>query len=412
METVHNRNAARKKRKSHKVQLGLDVPLLLATVTLTIFGLVMVFSASWDFSYLVHDSNTYMFRRQALFALLGIISAVAAYFMDYHHWRRLALPVMALTIGALLAVILVNEVRFGAARTLNEGSFMPSEAAKLVTIIYLSVWLFSKRNQINNIGFGLFPLGIIIGIMGGLILAQPDISAVITLVILGGILFYLAGGELRQIFILLMVVVLMGWVIVQVQPTAKQRVFDYYNGLKDPKSASYHVQRSIEAFSRGGFFGVGIGNANTKLTGLPVPPTDSVFAVVAEEVGVVGTSTLIGLYVLLALRGMKIAREAPDMLGALLAAGLTFWIALEGLINMAMMVGLLPFAGNALPFISLGGSNLMVTLFSIGILLNISRASRLPEAEKERKQNALDGVSRSDWRRDLPRTGSASSLGR
>jgi cell division protein FtsW len=410
METVHKRTATRKKRKAHQVQLGLDVPLLLATITLTIFGLVMVFSASWDFSYVVHDSHTFMFRRQALFAALGVFSAIVAYFLDYHHWRRLALPVMALTVGSLFAVIFINEVRYGAARTLNEGSFMPSEAAKLVTIIYLSVWLYAKRNQINKIGFGLFPLAIIIGVMGGLILAQPDISAVITLVILGGILFFLAGGELRQIFILLMLVVLMGWVIVQVQPTAKQRVFDYYNGLKDPKSASYHVQRSIEAFSRGGFLGVGIGDANTKLTGLPVPPTDSVFAVVAEETGVLGTTILIGLYALLALRGMKISREAPDMLGALLAAGLTFWIVLEALINMAMMVGLLPFAGNALPFISLGGSNLVVTLFSIGMLMNISRASKLPEAEKERKQYAFDGVSRSNWRRDLSRSGSASSL--
>jgi cell division protein FtsW len=410
METGYSRTAARIKRRGHQVQLGLDVPLLLATITLTIFGLVMVFSASWDFSYIIHDSNTYMFGRQALFAVLGILSAVIAYFLDYHHWRRLALPMMAVTVLALGAVFLVNEVRYGAARTLTEGSLMPSEAAKLVTIIYLSVWLYAKRNQINQIGFGLFPLGVIIGIMGGLILAQPDISAVITLVFLGGILFFLAGGELRQIFILLMIVILMGWVIVQVQPTAKQRVADYYNGLQDPTSASYHVQRSIEAFSRGGFFGVGIGNAQTKLTGLPVPPTDSVFAVVAEETGVLGTSVLLGLYVLVALRGMKVSREAPDMLGSLLAAGLTFWIILEALINMAMMVGLLPFAGNALPFISLGGSNLVVTLFSIGIIMNISRLSKSPEAVNERNQHAFDGVSRSNRRRDQSRAGRAAGI--
>jgi cell division protein FtsW len=410
METGYRRTAARIKKRGRQVQLGLDVSLLLATITLTIFGLVMVYSASWDFSYIIHDSNTYMFGRQALFAVLGILAAVIAYFLDYHHWRRLALPMMAITVIALGAVFFVNEVRYGAARTLSSGSLMPSEAAKLVTIIYLSVWLYAKRNQINKIGFGLFPLGVIIGVMGGLILAQPDISAVITLVILGGILFFLAGGELRQIFILMMIVILMGWVIVQVQPTAKQRVADYYNGLQDPTSASYHVQRSIEAFSRGGFFGVGIGNAQTKLTGLPVPPTDSVFAVVAEETGVFGTSVLIGLYVLVAVRGMKVSREAPDMLGALLAAGLTFWIILEALINMAMMVGLLPFAGNALPFISLGGSNLVVTLFSIGIIMNISRLSKMPESRNERNQHAFDGVSRSNRRRDQSRAGSPSGI--
>lgn len=411
MERANNRNAVRRKKARH-VQLGLDVPLLLATITLTIFGLVMVFSASWDFSYLIHGSNIFMFRRQAIFALLGIGAAVVAYFLDYHHWRRFALPLMAVTVTSLAAVILINEVRYGAARTLNEGSFMPSEAAKMVTIIYLSVWLYSKRNQINKIGFGLFPLAIIIGLVGGLILLQPDISAVITLIILGGILFFIAGGDLKQIFILVMAVALIGWAIVQFQPTAKERVLYYINGLQDPKSASYHVQRSIEAFSRGGFLGVGIGDANTKLTGLPVPPTDSIFAVVAEEVGVLGTTVLIGLYALVAVRGMKISREAPDMLGSLLAAGLTFWIVLEALINMAMMVGLLPFAGNALPFISLGGSNLMVTLFSIGILMSISRGSKSPKPADERNMYAFDGVSRSNWRRDQSRTGSASSLRR
>lgn len=412
MDSTYNRTSPRLKKRLHPVQLVFDVPLLLVTIVLTIFGLVMVYSASWDFSYILFGSNTYMFGRQALFAVVGVGAAFFAYLIDYHHWRRLALPLMAVTVAALVSVFLVNEVRYGAARTLSEGSFMPSEAAKLVSIIYLSVWLYSKRNQLSRIGFGLFPLGIIIGIMGGLILAQPDISAAITLVIIGGILFFLAGGDLKQIFILLMVVLLMGWVIVQVQPTAKQRVYDYVNGLKDPASASYHVQRSIEAFYRGGFLGVGIGNANTKLTGLPVPPTDSVFAVVAEEVGVLGTTTLIGLYVILAIRGMKISREAPDLLGALLAAGLTFWIVMEALINMAMMVGLLPFAGNALPFISLGGSNLVVTLFSIGMLMNISKAAKLSVAENERNQNAFDGISRSNWRRDLSRTGSASSLRR
>ena len=173
METTNTRPSPRKRKKSHQIQLGVDVPLLLATITLTVFGLIMVFSASWDFSYIIHDSHTFMFGRQAIFALLGIFAGVAAYLLDYHHWRRLAVPLMAVTVISLIAVFVVNEVRYGAARTLNEGSVMPSEAAKLVTIIYLSVWLYSKRNQIQKLGFGLFPLGVILGIMGGLILAQP-----------------------------------------------------------------------------------------------------------------------------------------------------------------------------------------------------------------------------------------------
>jgi cell division protein FtsW len=310
---------------------------------------------------------------------------------------------MGITVLALLGVLIVREVRFNATRTLYEGSVMPSEAAKLMIIIYLCVWLYAKRHQINEISFGLIPLGLIIGVLGGLIMAQPDVSAVATLVIIGGILFFLAGGDLKQIFILLMVTILFGWAIVQLQPTARTRMADYYEGLRSPTEASFHVRRSIESFVRGGVFGAGIDNAETKLISLPVPPTDSIFAVVAEETGLVGTTLLIGLYMVVTWRGMKIAKNAPDMLGQLLASGLTFWLVMEALINMSMMVGLFPFAGNALPFISLGGSNLIVSLAAVGILMNISRLSKQPEGQKERIEHAPDGFSRSDRRRDKSR---------
>jgi cell division protein FtsW len=149
--------------------------------------------------------------------------------------------------------------------------------------------------------------------------------------------------------------------------------------------------------------------ADTKLTGLPVPPTDSIFAVIAEETGVLGTTFVIVLYVLLVWRGMLIARRAPDMLGSLLASGITLWIAIEAFINMAVMVGLLPFAGNALPLISAGGSNLVVTLSAIGILLNISRLSAAESQPPERKANATNGVRRSNRRRDQSRARRAAS---
>jgi cell division protein FtsW len=152
-------------------------------------------------------------------------------------------------------------------------------------------------------------------------------------------------------------------------------VASFLAGFKDPTPASYHVQRSFEAVIKGGFFGVGLGQADTKLTGLPFAPTDSIFAVIAEELGLFGSMLLMGLYAALVWRGLVIARRAPDMLGTLLASGVTFWIGMEALINMAVMVGLMPFAGNALPFISAGGSNLLATMSAVGIMLNISRKS-------------------------------------
>jgi cell division protein FtsW len=235
--------------------------------------------------------------------------------------------------------------------------------------------MFSKRQSLQNIQLGLIPLGMILGIVGGLIYLQPDLSAAGTVLILGGLLFFLAGGDLKQIIFLMVVAVLGGWLVVRVSPTGAERVGDFLNGLKDPTQASYHVRRSFEAIVNGGVFGTGIGRSETKMLGLPVPPTDSIFAVVAEELGLVGSVALIGLYGTLVWRGMVIARRAPDMLGTLLASGLSLWIGLEALINMAVMVGLMPFAGNALPFISAGGSNLVVSLAAIGILLNISRQS-------------------------------------
>jgi cell division protein FtsW len=252
---------------------------------------------------------------------------------------------------------------------------------------------------LSNIQFGLIPLAVILGILGGLIVSQPDLSAMVMIFCLGGLMFFLAGGDLRQIGLLLLVALVVGWLIVQISPTASQRVTDYLAGLKDPTKGSAHVLWSFEAFVKGGWLGVGIGKAETKLIGLPVPPTDSIYAVVGEETGVFGAIGLVFLYGLLLWRSLVIARRAPDELGSLLAAGLGIWIAMEAFINMAVMVNLLPFAGNALPFISSGGSNLVVSLAAIGIMLNISRLSTRKKEENGKLFDAVVDLRRWDRRR-------------
>jgi cell division protein FtsW len=181
----------------------------------------------------------------------------------------------------------------------------------------------------------------------------------------------------------------------------------YLLSFSDLTKAPVHLSRALEAIVKGGWFGVGIGRADTKLTGLPVPPTDSIFAVVGEETGIFGASALVGLYVLLLWRGLKIASQAPDGLGKLLASGLSLWLAMEALINMAVIVGLVPFAGNALPFISYGGSNLVVSLAAIGILQNIARMSSRIQEDEERTFDAVVDLRRRDRRRRLPSTGRA-----
>lgn len=390
--------------KRRALQLRIDVPLLLVTAMLVVFGILMVYSASWDYSFIIYDSPTYILLRQMLWLFLGLGIAVALTFIDYHLWRKLAVPVMALTIVALIVVLFISDVRHGAVRTLVGGSIQPSELAKLITIIYLAVWLFSKRENLGDITIGLIPLAGILGILGGLIFVQPDLSAVITIFFLGGTLFFLAGGDLRQIAILILVALLVGWLVVLVNKTGAERVSSYVIGLKDPTQASYHVRRSLEAFVHGGWFGVGIGKAQTKLIGLPVPPTDSIFAVVGEETGVVGATSLVILYAVLLWRGLIIARRAPDGLGTLLAAGLSLWLAVEAFVNMAVMLNLLPFAGNALPFISAGGSNLVVSLAAVGLLMNIARLSVENQAEDGRLYGALVNLRGRNRRRRVSRT--------
>src|ERR1044071_9116892 len=389
-----------------KLARSVDIPLILAVVALVVFGLIMLYSASFDFSFNEFGSPTYMFTRQVKWLGVGLLLALGLSHFDYHHWRKVIVFAMLGTIGLLITVLFINEMRLGASRSLYQGSYQPSEIAKLISVIYIAVWLYAKRDFLHDISLGLIPLGVILGIIGGLIYLQPDLSAAGTVLVLGGLLFFLAGADIKQIVFILILAIFMGWVIVQFSVTGQDRVASFLAGLQDPTHASYHVQRSFEAVIKGGFFGVGLGQADTKLTGLPFAPTDSIFAVIAEELGLFGSMLLMCLYAILVWRGLVIARRAPDMLGTLLASGMTFWIGMEALINMTVMVGLMPFAGNALPFVSAGGSNLVSTLCAIGIMLNISRQSgdTVKMEENDRRSfGAVVDLRRGNGRRSVSR---------
>ncbi|MEN4099377.1 MAG: putative peptidoglycan glycosyltransferase FtsW, partial [Anaerolineaceae bacterium] len=361
-------------KRPRSLYLGWDIPLLLVVFSLIVIGLLMVYSASWSYSLQTSGSAHYVVNRQITWALIGLVAAAVISFIDYRRLHKWVLPMMAVTVGMLLLVLLVEDDAMAPRRTLFAGSIQPSELAKLAIIIYLSAWLYAKRDQINNISLGLLPMMVILGLTSGFILLQPDISAAATIVMLGGILFFLANGELRQIILVLVAASLVGWLVVTVSDTGRERFLDYINGFSDPQSASYHVQRAMEAVVRGGIFGVGIGRGTTKFTGLPVPWTDSIFAVIAEEIGLIGSAVVIALYIILLWRGLSIAQRAPDMFGRLLASGLTIWITLEAMINIGVMVNLIPFAGNALPMMSAGGSSMVMTLVAIGLLMNVSRS--------------------------------------
>jgi cell division protein FtsW len=369
----------------------------------------MLYSASWDFA-VVHDMPaTAIFIKQVRWVVLGLALATGISMIDYHKYQKFIVLSMGGTIGMLLLVLVFGRGEAGPARGLFNGSIQPSELAKLIMVVYLSFWLYSKRAKIKTFGFGFFPVIAILGIVGGLILLQPDLSAAATVILIGGLLFFLAGAEWRQIILALASVALIGWLGLQVYDTGASRLQDYLTGLQDMTKSSYHVMRAMEAVINGGWFGVGIGQSNVKFTGLPFPYTDSIFAVIVEEMGLLGAAGVVLLFGLLLWRGLSIARNASDQLGSLLASGITFWIVLEAMLNMAVIIGLFPFAGNALPFFSAGGSNLVTTLMAVGILMNISRTNLANEAKDGSVFSAVVDLRRWNGRRRVSRTSRSSS---
>jgi cell division protein FtsW len=240
-------------------------------------------------------------------------------------------------------------------------------------IVYLAVWMESKEDRLRDWGYGLVPLVVMIGFLAGLILLQPDLSAALTIGVVSLVLFYLAGATWTQTFAIALGSSAIGLLLVRVSNTGRHRWGEYINGMLNVEEASYHVRQSLQAFFSGGLIGRGLGASRGKFGLLPAPHTDSIFAVIGEELGFVGACLVLGLFGILIWRGFRIAMNQSDRLGMLLASGITFWIGFEAVINMAVLLGLLPFAGNALPFFSYGGSSLVTNLAGIGILLNISR---------------------------------------
>jgi cell division protein FtsW len=377
--TMNTTNSiAKPKTMKHFFTDNFDLLLGVAVLTLLGIGFLMVYSASWQ--YLVESglSQYYTVTRQIAWALAGIVIAIILTFFDYHRIRRWIVLIMVVTLLMLLAVLIFGHTSNGGpVRSLFNGSIQPSEFAKLVIILYLCFWLYSKHDVLDQWSFGLIPLMTILGVTAGLILAQPDVSAAATIILLGGILFYIAGGKFQQILTVVIVAGVLGVLVVLVYKSAQTRLIDYWNGLQNPEHASDQVKWSLDAVINGGFFGVGIGRSTTKFIGLPVAQTDSIFAVITEELGLLGAFAMIALYLVILWRGLIISHRAKDDLGKWLAAGVTLWIFIEAIINIGTVVNLIPVAGNALPLVSAGGSSMVTVLSGVGILMGIARNSKL-----------------------------------
>jgi len=392
-----------KQESGKRLLFGYDPVLVAILAIMLIFGLIMVFSATWDVSWRLTGDPNALFRNQAKNMLIGLIPLLVAALVPLKWLRKLAVPIMGVTILVLIAVLVLTageETR----RALLNGSVQPSEMAKLAIIIYLAVWMESKGDRLRSLDYGLLPLIGIIGIVAGLVLLQIDLSAFITIcgVALG--MFFIGGGRFWQFMTLTAGGASFAFAIVRLTGKGWERWTEYVNGLTDVENAHYHVLQSLQALYSGGIFGVGLGASRAKFGILPAPHTDSIFSIIGEELGLLGATVVVLLFILLLRRGFRVAAGCEQRLGTLLASGIVFWIMVEAMINMAVLVGLIPFAGNALPFFSYGGSSLVTTMAGCGLLLNVSRMSTA--TEEARDTIASLGVSWRNGRRNISRLGS------
>ncbi len=355
---------------------GPDYLLVLAVVALLIFGLVMVLSAS---QYTVPGDPSYWFRRQALWAALGGVALLVASRIDYHSWRRLAAPGMLLALLLLLLVLKAGDNVDGGQRWLRLGFFslQPSELAKLAFAIYTADWLVRKGDEVRTWLYGLLPFAALTGTVLALVLLQNDLGTTIVIAALALALFFAAGANPLHLVPTLAVGALGALALALSSGFRRARIEAFLHpltpGCADP--VSYHTCQGLISLGSGGLFGRGLGDSLQKAGYLPNPFTDSIFAVIGEELGFIGCVTLLALFALLAARGYRAGRHAPDAYGALLACGITTWLLAQALINVGSVTSSIPFTGVPLPFVSFGGSSLVTSLAAVGILLNISRRS-------------------------------------
>jgi cell division protein FtsW len=378
---------AKRKKSSEKSgwSLGdLDYGLILPVAGLLVVGLMMVYSATFDWSYQVYGDSFHIASRQFLWVGLGVIVMAAVAAAPYDRWEEWAVPVMGVALLLLILVLIFGEERFGAKRSFLNGSIQPSELAKLAMVIYVAAWLSSKGEQIRDVTYGLAPFAVLIGLLSGLIVMQPDVSTAILIVLTALAIFFFAGADIFQLIISGVVGGFTFYLLINQLPHAQQRLSDYLLTWEDPMSVGHHTQHALIALGSGGMFGVGLGQGQQKLGYLPAPHTDSIFAVLGEELGLFGCLLVIGLFVLFAFRGFKIAMEAPNAFAALMACGVTIWLSFQALVNIGVMTGLAPFTGVALPFVSAGGSAMVVSLAGVGLLLSVSRGKSLGKRRKKR----------------------------
>ena len=347
--------------------------LVLVTLGLTAFGLVMVYSATSAPAALGGGDPVFYLKRESIYAAIGVVLLLIASRVDYRTLRYLAPILMLASFGLCLSVLVLGEQVNGARRWLGVGplAFQPSELAKLSLAVWAAAYL-SRHRAPQSLKELARPIGITTGLFAGLILLEPDLGTVIAIGIVLGAILVVSGVPLRVLAAGGSIAVALGLAAIWFEPYRRARLFSFIDPWHDAQGAGFQTLQAIIGFGSGGVFGTGIGQGVAKVNYLPEAHTDMIFATIGEELGLVGAAVVIAAYCAFAYAGLRVALRCRDPFGKRLAAGLTTLVCGQALVNLAAVLGLAPLTGITLPFVSYGGSSLVVSLASVGVLLNIA----------------------------------------
>lgn len=352
----------------------IDVILLVTIVLLTLFGLFMIYDSSSFIAFRDFGDKYHYIKDQFIWVILGFTGLIFFSFFNYRRLHALALPILLFAILLLILVFIpgIGVHVLGARRWINARFtiIQPAEFVKLALAIYLSAWFASKEKG------RLIAFLLLLGLVLFLVMLEPDMGTAGIILFEALVIYFLSGGKILSFVGLIPVIGILGYIFIKLEPYRAQRLTTFLDPNQSIQTSSYHVRQILIAFGMGGFTGVGLGNSLQKFAYLPENTTDSIFAIIAEEVGFVGSAILILVFMIVVWRGFIIAGRARDNFGRILAGGITSFLAIQMIINLAAQTALIPLTGVPLPFISYGGSSLIIDLCSIGILLNISKQSQ------------------------------------
>jgi len=357
-----------------------DMIILLMAVALTCFGVVMVYSTSSVMAAKKFHDGFYFLKRQGIYALLGFGAMAFAMRIDYQTWRKLAVPILLGCIVLLCVVFIpgIGASAKGASRWIRLPGFnlQPSELAKIALIVYMAYSLDKKQEKVKFFSSGFAPYMVILAVMILILLKQHDLGSALTLFFVAFMMLFVAGARLSYILGAGILAIPFVWYFIVSEPYRWDRIKAYLDPWQDPAGTGFQIIQSWIAVGTGGVFGQGLGESKQKLFYLPEAHTDFILAVAGEELGFIGITIIASMFFLLVLRSIRVAIYAEDTFGRFLAYGVAVLLGTEAFFNMAVVTGMVPTKGLALPFISYGGSSLIVTLFAVGILLNISSRMR------------------------------------